>query len=443
MPTSERTSRDLAQRRPGRRQGPRPGRWAARLLVLTIATMAGLWWWTGVASACGGLFCQNDPVDQAGERILFTVNGDGTITSLIEIQYTGSAADFSWILPMPSAITAEDVAVPDEGDLVFGELHDLTDVRIIAPETPPCADVDFDMATAESAEDSGVEVFASGEVGPFGFDVIGSEDSTALITWLRDNNYRVEPPMEPLIDVYVEEQSAFLAMRLLDGEDSDSIQPIEVTYEAHLPSIPLRLTAVAAQDQMPVWVWIFAGQQAVPDNYAHMEIATEELTFSTFGGNDYRFLVQQRADALDGQAFITEFAGPSNSIELSHPYLQNAARQHPYLTRLATFISPDEMTVDPSFALDGSRSDVSNVRDASGLSGLYDCERDGASESLLTIGSSDAIDPRDDASGLVTAEPGTETVGRAVPTWLLGLIALAILAAITVVVVAAVRRRPA
>ena len=40
------------------------------------------------ASACGGLFCQNNPVDQAAERIVFSVNPDGTVTSLIEIAYT-------------------------------------------------------------------------------------------------------------------------------------------------------------------------------------------------------------------------------------------------------------------------------------------------------------------------------------------------------------------
>lgn len=33
----------------------------------------------GSALACGGLFCQNSPVDQNAERIIFTDNGDGTM----------------------------------------------------------------------------------------------------------------------------------------------------------------------------------------------------------------------------------------------------------------------------------------------------------------------------------------------------------------------------
>ena len=50
-----------------------------------------------------------------------------------------------------------------------------------------------------------VEIFAAGEVGPYGFHVVGSEDPLAMITWLRENDYRVTEDMEPLIDVYVQE----------------------------------------------------------------------------------------------------------------------------------------------------------------------------------------------------------------------------------------------
>lgn len=352
---------------------------------------------TANAVACGGFFCQSAPVDQAGERIVFTANSDGTITSLIEIQYTGTAADFSWILPIPEAIGVDGLAVPDEGAAVFEELHRLTDVQIIPPPSPPCAELrrlNAAVADEPASEEGGVEVFASGEVGPFGFDVIGAEDPAALTTWLRDNNYRVDPSMEPLIDVYVEEEFAFVAMRLLDGETSESITPIELTYAGTEPMIPLRLTAVAAQDDMPIFTWVFGDNQAVPTNYAHMDIETAEITFSSFGQDNYRRLVADRADANDGRAFITEFAGAADALPFEHPYLE--ARLDRYVTRLFTVISPEEMTADPSFAFD-DRSDVSNVRDASKLRGLYDCERERGFPF-------DAIDPFD-GGNQVTAAP--------------------------------------
>lgn len=403
-------------------------KFAAAFPILALAmTMFG----PGV-SACGGLFCQNTPVDQVGERIVFSVNDDETITSLIEIQYFGEAEDFSWVLPIPEAIAADDLQVPDGGDQVFDELHSFTDVRIIAPPEPGCASdarVTTMQAEDASVEESGdVEIFASGEVGPFGFDVIGSDDPMALITWLRDNNYRVDPPMEPLIDVYVEEQFAFVAMRLLQGESADSISPIEITYPGTKPMIPLRLTAVAAQNQMPIWTWIFADAQAVPENYSHMEIKTEELTFNEFGGNDYVRLVQRRADALGGQAFITEFATSTDNININidHPYLVEKMDSHQYLTRLATYIDPAEMTVDPVFGFDADRPDVSNIRDASELRGLYECEREGGVGGI-SFDDSDALEPIDDDSGEVAATPADSAgqdgivISRA---WVLGGVAV-------------------
>ncbi len=114
---------------------------------------------------------------QAAERIIFADNGDGTITTIVQINYTGDDVDFSWILPIPTPIAAEDVAVPDLAEDAFNELHRLTDVQIIAPEEPSWTD-DFQFAMPSMAEmdmadegmdDGAVEAFASGEVGPYAF----------------------------------------------------------------------------------------------------------------------------------------------------------------------------------------------------------------------------------------------------------------------------------
>ena len=373
---------------------------AALLLVVIGAVIAG---WSSMALACGGFFCQNDPVDQTGERIVFTVNDDDTVTSLIEILYQGSAEDFSWILPIPEAIDADALAVPDRGQEVFDELHQLTDVQFVPPATPECAQVETMDDEEEAMEDEGVQVFSSGEVGPFGFDIIGSDDPNALIDWLRDTNYLVTPEMEPLINVYVEEESAFIAMRLLDGETAESIEPIEITYPGNEPVIPLRLTAVAAQPDLPVWVWVFGDERAVPTNFAEMELATEEITFFPGRANDYIFLVQQRADALDGHAFITEYAQPIDAETFRHPWLSSQVENSSYLTRLHTYLDPEEMTVDPTFGFDGSLGDVDRIRDGRGLTGLYSCERDDRN----ATGPSDAIDPEDGTGQVVAFTPDT------------------------------------
>lgn len=367
-------------------------RWVVSLFLLLLMLGVGV----PHAAACGGLFCQNVPVDQNAERIIFTDNGDGTISAYIQIQYTGSAPGFSWILPLPVPITGENLEIPEDAMAAFTELETVTNPVFIPPIFPECANVVFEAEADDMAAPSagGVEVFATGEVGPFGFDVIGSEDPAALITWLRTNSYTVEEQMEPLINLYVEEKFVFLAMKLLPESEVQDIEPIKVTYPTEKPMIPLRLTAVAANPDMAVLVWFYGSSQYVPENFAHMEVEDEDITFFTFGGNDYRALMGRTADEYDGKAFVTEFAGPANTIAVSHPLLLELGQKHAYLTRLNTVISPEEMTVDPVFKYDANRADVSNIHDLSSMTGLYDCEREEASSSVnfpfFTGGSDDS-----------------------------------------------------
>ena len=71
--------------------------------------------------------------------------------------------------------------------------------------------------------------------------------------------------MEPLIDLYVEEEFVFLAMKLRPDKGAQDVEPVKVTYPSERPMIPLRLTAVAANPDMAVMVWIYADRQAVAE----------------------------------------------------------------------------------------------------------------------------------------------------------------------------------
>ena len=397
--------------------------------LLTVAVAVAVLASVQPVLACGGFFCIDTPVDQNAERIIFTQNGDGTVSAYVQIEYTGAAPDFSWILPLPDAIDAEDVEVPEDAMAAFRELEVATDPVFIPPPLPECVTRVLMAMAAPAAQP--VEVFASGEVGPYGFDVVGSADPDALVSWLRDNSYRVTEAMEPLIELYVEEQFVFLAMKLRPDQGAQDVEPVKVTYPSSQPMIPLRLTAVAANPNMAVIVWIYADVQAVPVNYGKMEIANEELVFFGRGGsNNYRQLMSQKANELEGQAFITEYAAPTSRLRVVHPLLQDLSSRYAYVTRLNTVISPEEMTVDPVFDYDPRLEDVSNVRDLSRTKGLFACERlERQSSPASRIGDFVAsLRPGGDsreATGTAGAVTGAESTDSTVPIALLVIAAAA------------------
>lgn len=341
--------------------------------------------------ACGGLFCQNVPVDQAAERIIFTVDPD-VVTAYVQINYTGSAPDFAWVVPVPS-VPEVDVAEIDS----FNELQAATDPVFMLPPVPDCMfDQDLPMLAAveeSAAEAEEVTVFSSGEAGPYAFDVVGTEtgNANALIDWLNENNYRITADMEPLVQVYVEERMVFLAMKLQPEQGVQDIQPVKMSYSAQRPTISIRLTAVAATPNMGIYTWIFGRAQAEAQNYASLQILDDELAVSSpfGGGTNYLQLVSTGIDRFGGQAFITEYAQPTTQLNVVDPLLQELRQRYPYVTRLYGQLSPEEMTVDPTFDFSTSLSDISNIHDLSERTDLYPCQDGAVNIEIPTFGSSE------------------------------------------------------
>jgi hypothetical protein len=317
-------------------------------------------------SACGGLFCQSTPVDQQAERIIFTMNDDDTISAYVQINYTGSAPDFSWVVPVPSVPQVDVAEIAS-----FDELSNLTAPIFMPPLAPACMAVPMMAGNAEMIQPTGeVQVLASGTAGPYAYDVVTSPDPNELITWLRTNNYRITEQMEPLVAVYTDEGMVFLAMKLQPEQGVQDIQPVVMTYESTRPMIPLRLTAVAANPNMTVITWIFADSQAYPVNYAHPTIKDSDLrgSFGSFDGTNYLALVDMTVDLYQGRAFVTEYAQPTSALISQgpdDPLVIRLVREYDYMTRFFGRISPEEMTVDPVFDFDADRPDVSNIHDLS------------------------------------------------------------------------------
>src|SRR5690349_5498416 len=95
---------------------------AQRFAGLTLLAGAAAALWTAPAAACGGFFCsQQQPVNQAAERIIFADNGDGTITAVIQILYEGPSENFSWLLPLGSVPEGDELGVAS--DVAFTRLQ--------------------------------------------------------------------------------------------------------------------------------------------------------------------------------------------------------------------------------------------------------------------------------------------------------------------------------
>jgi MYXO-CTERM domain-containing protein len=287
------------------------------------------------ADACGGFFCsQSQPVNQAAERIVFAENGNGTVTAIIQIMYDGPSENFSWLLPISSVPMGDEIGVAS--NLAFQRLQQATNpnyslttrVEGVCRQNPSSAGTGGTgggfMAgggtggTGSGAPDGGVTVEASGVVGAFEWTVISLDMSLenpedVAVTWLGDNGYDVPAGAPALLRPYLVDGLYLLALRLTKGADVGSIRPIVLTYAGTRPSIPVKLTAVAANEDMGVMAWVLGNSRAVPQNYLSLELNEARINWFNASSN-YNDVVVAAADDAGGQGFVTEFAGAASSL---------------------------------------------------------------------------------------------------------------------------------
>jgi hypothetical protein len=304
---------------------------AAAALTMLAATLA-----APSARACGGFFCnqpQNPfdlPVAQTAENVLFamerTATGPFALEAHVQIFYTGPADRFSWVVPVDSQPT-----LGVGSNSVFSVLQQATQPRFAldwqdvgtckpSPDPPPpqpTAGGGFDAgASAGDSGPRGVDVAFRGDVGPYDAAVIKSQSTTdpkPLLEWLATNMYFVTDAGARLIEDYVRQDKYFVAIKLLSDRSVGEIQPLIMRFLGPSPCVPLKLTSIASIRDLRVNLWVLGDNRVVPDNFYELELNQARIDWFKNGAN-YEQLLKEAADQAGGQAFITEYAGPTGML---------------------------------------------------------------------------------------------------------------------------------
>ena len=293
------------------------------------------------AAACGGLFCSGGGggptqaggvVNQTAERIVFIHNDDQTVTAVIQILYEGPADKFAWIIPIAGVpeVEVSSTSVLDQLQARTNPAYTASIQRMCPPPPssgssgfscpcPPCGGAAPGSPTSAAGSGGGaapmpvVTVEASGAIGPYDYAVISVDaglldPAEVALKWLRDNEFDATETAADALRPYLLEDMNLLAFKLQKSADVGSIRPVMLTYPAEQSSIPIRPTAVAAEEDMSVLVWVLAKTQAVPLNYKSVVLNEARIDWFRPGMN-YDTVVSEAADEAGGQAFVTEFAG--------------------------------------------------------------------------------------------------------------------------------------
>jgi hypothetical protein len=277
--------------------------------------------WSQYSDACGCFAPPNvaETIVQAGERILFSVK-DGKVTAHIQIQYSGEAKDFGWLLPLPSVPTLK-----TGSDELFTVLDATTRPSYVltrglgdkcqrssSPFLLGCA------ARAVSAPFSSGEesppptpLVVRSSVGPYEYAVLRADDKSEMLRWLNDNHFFIPAGTENAVDPYIHTGAYFLALKLKAGARTGDVTPVILEYASELPMIPLILTSVGATPNMGIQVFLLGNGRGIPRNFHHVVLNDALLNWND-ASNYSQLVTRAVAEAPNKHAFVTEYAGPSD-----------------------------------------------------------------------------------------------------------------------------------
>jgi len=272
------------------------------------------------ALACGGFFCSTvTPVDQAAEEILFAMDGS-EVTMHVKIAYDGPAEDFSWVVPV-----ATEPTLSIGTDSLFTTLSGLRAAWALTRDTDKCSMPSSSAADSAGDDDdgggNGVTIISTGAVGPYEQVTLLAQNSDELTTWLTGNNFDIPADFNTAIAPYVAAGQYFVALRLAKNKDAGDLEPIVLTYQGDIASIPIQLTAVAATPDMGLRVYVLGDHRAVPESYLHVKLNHLAINWWR-GGDNVDDAIGAAADEAGGHAFFTDYSGSPSPVQ--NQIFQNA-----------------------------------------------------------------------------------------------------------------------
>lgn len=264
-------------------------------------------------------------------QVVIVRDGDRTVLTMAN-DYEGKVRDFAMVIPVPTKLERGQIHI---GDMkVVDHVDAYTTPRLVEYFDPtPCPEpmrermesrrsmapsmaADAAPPPPKSAKSLGVTIEASYTVGEYDILILSAKESDGLVTWLKQESYRLPDGAEPVIDSYIKQKMKwFVAKVNLKEHDKlggGKLRPIQVAYESPKFMLPIRLGTVNANGPQDLIAYLFTKSGRVEvTNYKTVRLPTDlnvpAYTKDVFG-DFYKAMFARVVAKNDMHAVVTEYA---------------------------------------------------------------------------------------------------------------------------------------
>jgi hypothetical protein len=290
------------------------------MVTIAISTTAQAFCGFYVARADTSLF-------NSASQVVLVRDDDRTVITMAN-DFQGEVEDFAVVIPVPTFIEREQINVADRR--MVEHLDAYTAPRLVEYHDPdPCSRYELksmrsDMAFPQAAQaleeevgrSRGVTIEASYTVGEYDILILSAEESSGLIKWLDENDYRIPKGAEAVVDSYLKQDMRFFVAKVNLKEQAklgySYLRPLQVAYESNKFMLPIRLGTLNARDKQELYVYALTRTGRVETtNYRTVKLPTDtevpefvQAEFSDF----YRAMFEKQTIKENERGVFLEYA---------------------------------------------------------------------------------------------------------------------------------------
>ncbi|MEM8637901.1 MAG: DUF2330 domain-containing protein [Cyanobacteria bacterium P01_G01_bin.54] len=365
------------------------------------------------AAFCGFFVSQaNTSLFNQASQVIIARDHYRTILTMAN-DYQGDIENFALVVPIPVAISEDQVHVGDPA--ILRRLDEFSAPRLVEYiDSDPCAvrmGTSFSFGINESQLGS-APVGSAGELaypsdqtlgvtveqrfnrGEYNILLLSAKESKGLETWLQHNGYRLPPDASSVLRPYIRQNFKFFVAKAnldeFEQQGFQTLRPLQIAYESPRFSLPIRLGMLNAQGDQDLIVYLLTPSGRVElTNYRTVEMTT--ATVPEFVENEfdafYQALLQTSYDQENREVAFLEYAWdmsqcdpcvadpltpqelrqagvfwlslspprPEQPASALPPFPERLMTQQAYITRLHLRYSRDRFPEDLTFQTTGNR----------------------------------------------------------------------------------------
>ena len=218
----------------------------------------------------------SDPSYNPASAVFVTRQGTRTVLTM-ETVYSGPPVELSMLIPVPTSIERDHVRTVTGS--IFRNLDRRTSPRV-RHVWPACRRIRRAPMRAMSAmgggggsapepqmriEELGIEIEDEWEVDEYDITLLGADESTGLLTFLRQRGLDLKENAIPMLRAYIESDHRFVLARVDPSRanvlgDKMMLSPIQLEYESEELRVPVRLGTLNSPGQQELLLYILSDQ---------------------------------------------------------------------------------------------------------------------------------------------------------------------------------------